>query len=169
MSISTYTGCPLLLFWLPFSCLFYAQSVAYNCSVTLANICRYRSLFCSLTNFMSILCPTVFDHQFYSMIAAYRAYLCLFNSTNCHLSTLHYCNTWQPWRISWVKLSCSRMFQNICLALPSSQLPNLVLSMLLLLPWLRTVLPDVDILPKYFPKYLMLTFDTIFDSHFSWL
>ena len=35
------------------------------------------------------------------------------------------------------------------------------------LPWLRTVLPDVDILPKYFPKYFMLTFDTIFDCHFT--
>ena len=34
-----------------------------NCSVKVANICRYRSLFCSITIFMSILCPTVFDHQ----------------------------------------------------------------------------------------------------------
>ena len=86
-----------------------------NCSVTLANICRYRSLFCPITIFMSILMSNLlsksfsnilltFDHQFYSMIAAYRAYLCLFNSTNCHLSTLHHCNTWQPWRISWVQV-----------------------------------------------------------------
>ena len=158
---SPFLGCNLPLF----CCLLF---VCY-CSTQFDNMHIYvyfTHLGCPLLLFGYHFCVWFTLCQLFSDNCRYRCISCYFVAFRvisplitviCQSSLVY---IWQPWKNV---IECHRMFPETSLLPCLPNWPNFHASLLF-----SPVLPDVGILPKYFPKFLMSLFFAIFDYILSY-